>query len=69
MGIASLIFGIFALILVVGVPATLVFLLVYHGEKSRRAERAGSRFYRRGFEVKSNTGGPPVAEKKAIDHG
>ena len=69
MGIALLICGIIALVLVVGVPATLLFLLVHHGEKSRRAERAGSRFYRRGFEVKQHTGGPPVAQKKDIDHG
>ena len=62
--------GIVALILVVVVPSVLMVLIVYYGEKSRRAERDANRFRRRGFEVKQNMGGEsPVLGQKENDHG
>ena len=61
--------GIVVLIVVLGGPVVLMVLLVYHGEKSRRAERDASRFCRRGFEVKQDTGTTPVLREKENDHG
>jgi len=43
--------------------------LIYQGEKSRRLERERYRFFRRGFEVKHNTGPMPVPREKEQDHG
>jgi len=68
-GAPTLIFGIVVLVLVGGVPLALMVLLIYQGEKSSRLERERYRFFRRGFEVKHNTGPMPVPREKEQDHG
>ena len=65
-----LIFGITTLILIIGGPVVLMIWLLYSGEKSRREELKKNRFFRRGFEVKLNTGEEPVIKKERDnDHG
>lgn len=61
---AEFIFGIVVFVLVLGLPAVLMILLIYFGEKSRRAERTSSRFHGRGFEVKQAAGETAALKEK-----